>query len=187
MKEQIHNAVKILRDGGLILFPTDSSWAVGADATNELATEKLKVLLGINSPECLEVLIDQAGKLQSYLEEVPDMAWDLIELSEKPLTIIYSQVKNLASNLLSDRKSIGIRVTRDVFSRNLCTQFRNPIVIASANKQGMEVPRNFQTVADSLKQSVDYVVDYRQEEKVIFTPCSVIELGSGNTIKIVKE
>ena len=187
MKEEIQKAIKTLRDGGLILFPTDTYWSIGGDATNEQVVSKMLALTQLDSAANLEVLIDQAGKLQSYLEEVPEMAWDLIELSEKPLTIIYSQVKNLATNLLSDDKSVGIRVTREVFSRNLCTQFRNPIVHTVANINGKALPNNFYEISENIKRSVDYVVNYRQDEKTAPTPSSIIKLGNGNTIKIIKE
>jgi L-threonylcarbamoyladenylate synthase len=187
MQEEIKKAVKVLRDGGVILYPTDTIWGIGCDATNAEAVKRIFEIKQREDAKAMLVLIDQPGKLQSYVEEVPDMAWELIELSEKPLTIIYPNAKNLAPNLLAEDKSIGIRVTSEPFSRNLCTQFRNPIVSTSANVSGQPSPSNFSQISDEIKSAVDYIVNFRQDEQSVPKPSSIIKLGLGNLIQIIRE
>ena len=133
------------------------------------------------------VLIDNAAKIQGYMEEVPDMAWDLIEFTEKPLTIIYPDAKNLAPNLVGDDKTIGIRVTKEAFSKRLCEQFRKPIVSTSANISGASTPANFQQISDEIKFAVDYVVNFRQDETSVPKPSSIIKLGRGNLFQMIRE
>jgi len=115
------------------------------------------------------------------------MAWDLIELSEKPLTIIYPQAKNLAKSLIAEDKTIGIRVTKETFSRNLCAQFRKPIVSTSANVSGNATPSNFSQITDEIKSAVDYVVYYRQDDESKPKPSSIIKLGKGGLFQLVRE
>jgi len=115
------------------------------------------------------------------------MAWDLIELSEKPLTIIYPEAKNLALNLLAEDKSIGIRVTSEIFSKSLCERFRKPIVSTSANISGEQTPQNFSEISNEIKSAVDYIVSFRQEETILPKPSSIIKLGNGNLIQIIRK
>jgi L-threonylcarbamoyladenylate synthase len=121
------------------------------------------------------------------MEEVPEMAWDLIDFTEKPLTIIYPDAKNLASNLVGDDKTIGIRVTKEAFSKRLCEQFRKPIVSTSANISGTSTPANFRQISDEIKLAVDYVVNFRQEETSEPKPSSIIKLGKGNLFQMIRE
>jgi L-threonylcarbamoyladenylate synthase len=187
MKEEIKKAVDVLRAGGVILYPTDTVWGLGCDATNEDAVKRIFEIKKRAVAKAMLVLIDSAGKLESYVEEVPDMAWELIELAEKPLTIIYPGAKNFAGNLVAEDKSIGIRVTSEAFSRNLCTQFRKPIVSTSANVSGEPTPSNFKQISDEIKKSVDYVVNFRQDDNSQPKISSIIKLGKGNVIQIVRE
>jgi L-threonylcarbamoyladenylate synthase len=187
MQEEIKKAVEVLRSGGVILYPTDTVWGIGCDATNESAVKKIFEIKKRNEVKSMLVLIDNAAKIQSYLDEVPEMAWDLIEFAEKPLTIIFPDAKNLATNLLGDDKSIGIRVTKEAFSKRLCEQFRKPIVSTSANLSGEKTPLNFNEISDEIKSQVDYVVNFRQEETAKAKPSSVIKLGKGNLFQMIRE
>lgn len=187
MKEEIKKAVEILRSGGIILYPTDTVWAIGCDATNEQAVKKVFELKQREDKKAMLILIDNLVKLQSYVEEVPEMAWDLIEYAEKPLTIIYPEAKNLANNLIGEDKSIGIRVTKEEFSKKLCEQFRKPIVSTSANVSGEPTPANFSQISDSIKSKVDYIINFRQEETANPKPSSIIKLGKGNLFEIIRE
>ena len=187
MQEEIKKIVEVLRDGGVILYPTDTVWGLGCDATNENAVKRIFEIKKRADTKAMLVLIDNPAKLQSYVEEVPDMAWDLIELSEKPLTIIYPQAKNLAKNLIAEDKTIGIRVTKETFSRDLCAQFRKPIVSTSANVSGNATPSNFSQITPEIKSAVDYVVNFRQNDVSKPKPSSIIKLGKGGLFQLVRE
>ena len=187
MQEEIKKIVEVLRAGGVILYPTDTVWGLGCDATNETAVKRIFEIKKRSDAKAMLVLIDNPAKLQSYVDEVPDMAWDLIELSEKPLTIIYPQAKNLAKNLIAEDKTIGIRVTKETFSRNLCAQFRKPIVSTSANISGNATPSNFSQITDEIKSAVDYVVNFRQDDVSKPMPSSIIKLGKGGLFQLIRE
>ena len=132
------------------------------------------------------VLIDNVAKLETYVEEVPGMAWDLIDVADKPLTIIYSQGKNLAPNLLGEDGSIGIRVSREEFSQKLCFQFRKPLVSTSANLSGDPSPANFGEISEAIRNGVDYIVEYRQDDRSKAAPSSIIKLGKGGLFQIIR-
>jgi len=132
MRDDIQKALEVLKKGGLILYPTDTIWGIGCDATNEEAVKKLYALKRRDDRQSMLILIDRPERLQAYVQEVPAFAWDLIELSDRPLTLIYDGAKNLAPNLIAPDGSIGIRVTNEPFSQTLCHQFRRPIVSTSA-------------------------------------------------------
>lgn len=187
MQNEIKKSLEVLQSGGVILYPTDTVWGLGCDATNEKAVKRIFEIKKRSDSKAMLVLIDNPGKLQSYVNEVPDIAWDLIEMTEKPLTIIYPDAKNLASNLIAEDKSIGIRVTSEEFSRKLCAQFRKPIVSTSANVSGERTPSNFSQISDEVKASVDYVVNYRQHELSEPKPSSIIKLEKGNVFKLIRE
>jgi L-threonylcarbamoyladenylate synthase len=187
MQEEIKKTVEVLRAGGVILYPTDTVWGLGCDATNEKAVKRIFEIKKRADAKAMLVLIDNPAKLQSYVDEVPEMAWNLIELSEKPLTIIYPQAKNLASNLVAEDQTIGIRVTKEAFSNRLCAQFRKPIVSTSANISGNATPSNFSQISDEIKAAVDYVVDFRQDDLSTPKPSSIIKLGKGNLFQLIRE
>jgi len=187
LQEEIRKAVEVLRQGGTILYPTDTVWGIGCDATNEEAVRKVYEIKRRTDSKALLVLVDSASKIPSYVDEVPDMAWQLIEITEKPLTIIYPEAKNLATNLIAADHSIGIRVTRELFSKTLCEQFRKPIVSTSANISGKPTPSNFSQIDEEIKSAVDYVVNWRQDEKSEPKPSSIIKLDKGNVIQIIRQ
>lgn len=187
MNDEIQNALKVLQAGGVILYPTDTIWGIGCDATNEAAVKKVYDIKKRSDAKSMLVLISPVGLLNSYVVEVPDLAWDLVELADKPLTIIYPEAKNLAPNLLAADKSIGIRVTNEDFSKKLCERFRKPIVSTSANVSGSLSPRCFADISEEIKQGVDYVVNYRQAEVADTKASSIIKLGLGNLIDVIRE
>ncbi|MEI8086673.1 MAG: L-threonylcarbamoyladenylate synthase [Paludibacter sp.] len=187
MQEEIKKAIEILRSGGVILYPTDTVWGLGCDATNENAVKRIFEIKKREDKKAMLVLIDNAAKIQGYMEEVPEMAWDLIDFAEKPLTIIYPNAKNLAMNLIGEDKTIGIRVTKEAFSKRLCEQFRKPIVSTSANVSGASTPSNFSQISDEIKSAVDYVVNFRQEETSLPKPSSIVKLGVGNLFQMIRE
>lgn len=132
------------------------------------------------------VLMDSSAKLNMYVNDIPDIAWDLIEVADKPLTIIYSNAKNLAKNLLADDGSVGIRITNEDFSRQLCERFRKPLVSTSANVSGDLSPANFSEVSEVVKNGVDYIVSYRQDDMSKAQPSNILKLGAGGLIQVIR-
>lgn len=129
MTEDIKKACEVMAAGGIILYPTDTIWGIGCDATNEKAVQRVYELKRRADNKAMLVLMDSEAKLDRYVSDVPDIAWDLISVSDKPLTIIYSSAKNLATNLLGADGSVGIRITNEEFSKKLCERFRKPLVL----------------------------------------------------------
>lgn len=176
-----------MREGGVILYPTDTIWGIGCDATNEDAVRRVYEIKQRQDSKAMLVLVDSSVKVDFYVRDVPEVAWDLIDLADKPLTIIYSGARNLAANLLAEDGSVGIRVTNEDFSKRLCQQFRKAIVSTSANISGQPSPKNFSEISEEVKSAVDYIVGYRQEEMSNPKPSSIIKLDKGGVIKIVRE
>lgn len=176
-----------MREGGLILYPTDTIWGIGCDATNEDAVRRVYEIKQRQDSKAMLVLVDSSVKVDFYVRDVPEVAWDLIDLADKPLTIIYSGARNLAANLLAEDGSVGIRVTNEDFSKRLCQQFRKAIVSTSANISGQPSPKNFSEISEEVKSAVDYIVGYRQEEISNPKPSSIIKLDKGGVIKIIRE
>ena len=164
MTEDIKKACEVMAAGGIILYPTDTIWGIGCDATNEKAVQRVYELKRRTDNKAMLVLMDSEAKLDRYVSDVPDIAWDLISVSDKPLTIIYSSAKNLATNLLGADGSVGIRITNEEFSKKLCERFRKPLVSTSANVSGEPSPANFSEVSEVIKEGVDYIVSYRQDD-----------------------
>ena len=176
-----------MREGGVILYPTDTVWGIGCDATNEDAVRRVYEIKQRQDSKAMLVLVDSSVKVDFYVQDVPEVAWDLIDLADKPLTIIYSGARNLAANLLAEDGSVGIRVTNEEFSKRLCQQFRKAIVSTSANISGQPSPKNFSEISEEVKSAVDYIVGYRQEEMSNPKPSSIIKLDKGGVIKIIRE
>ena len=172
--------------GGLILYPTDTIWGIGCDATNEEAVRKVYALKRRSDHKAMLLLMDSSAKLNYYVREVPDVAWDLIELADSPLTVIYSGARNVAPNLLAEDGSVGIRITQEEFSHKLCERFRKPLVSTSANVSGAPSPANFSEISETIKSGVDYIVRYRQEDLSKAAPSHIIKLGAGGLVKIIR-
>ena len=187
MQDDIRKAIEVLKAGGIILYPTDTIWGIGCDATNEAAVKKVYDLKQREESKSMLILLDNPAKLQTYVQDVPDIAWDLIDLTETPLTIIFDGAKNLATNLIADDGTIGIRITDELFSRDLCKQFRKPIVSTSANISGDKPPKHFSNISTEIRNNVDYVVKYRQKENIAVKPSSILKLGKNGTIKIIRK
>ena len=184
--DDLKKALEVLRQGGVILYPTDTVWGIGCDATN---TEAVKRIFGIKQREDVKsmlVLIENPNMLNSYVKEVPEVAWQLIEVADKPLTIIYPGAKNLAANLIGSDGSVGIRVTTESFTEQLIQRFRRPIVSSSANLSGKSTPQNFEEIGEDIKSAVDYIVLYRQDERTRNSPSSILKLGTGGEIQIIR-
>ena len=170
MTEDIKKACEVMAAGGIILYPTDTIWGIGCDATNEKAVQRVYELKRRADNKAMLVLMDSEAKLDRYVSDVPDIAWDLISVSDKPLTIIYSSAKNLATNLLGADGSVGIRITNEEFSKKLCERFRKPLVSTSANVSGEPSPANFSEVSEVIKEA----------------PSGIIKLGAGGLVQVIR-
>ncbi len=186
MTEDIKKACEVLQAGGIILYPTDTIWGIGCDATNEAAVQRIYQLKQRADNKAMLVLIDNEVKLETYVSEVPDIAWELINVADKPLTIIYPKARNLAPNLLADDGSVGIRVTHEEFSRRLCQTYRKPLVSTSANISGELSPANFDEVSETIRAGVDYIVKWRQDDYTKAQPSGIIKLGKGGLIQVIR-
>lgn len=187
MREDIKKACEVLWKGGVILYPTDTIWGIGCDATNEDAVKRVYKIKKRDASKSMLVLMENPVKLQNYIVNVPDIAWDLIDLADKPLTIIYDGARNLVTSLVAEDGSIGIRITSEPFSAELCKQFRKPIVSTSANLSGEAVPSNFSEISEEIKKAVDYIVTYRQKDKSKAQPSSIVKLSKNGTISIIRK
>lgn len=186
-RDDIREAVQVMNRGGIILYPTDTIWGLGCDATNAAAVSRIYEIKKRADSKALITLVDSEAKIDFYVREVPDVAWDLIELTTKPLTIIYDNARNLAENLTAEDGSIAIRVTRESFSRELCMRMKRAIVSTSANISGTPSPKNFQDISPKIKAAVDYICSSRQDEMQNPPASSIIKLGAGGLIEIIRE
>ena len=164
LRDEVNKALEVLKSGGLILYPTDTIWGIGCDATNSKAVDKIFKLKGRDSEKSMIILLDSDSKLPSYVSEIPDVAYDLIEYTERPLTIIYSGAKNLASNAIHKDGSIGIRIVKHDFCQQLIQRFRKPIISTSANVSMLPSPVNFMQITQAIIDGVDYVVNLEQDD-----------------------
>ena len=187
IREEIKKACEVLHKGGVILYPTDTVWGIGCDATNEEAVKRVYEIKRRADSKAMLVLVDSDVKVDFYVKDVPEVAWDLIQYATKPLTVIYDDARNLAPNLIGEDGSVGIRVTSEEFSKQLCFRFRKAIVSTSANISGEPSPASFSEIQDEIKQAVDYIVEYRQDEPAGAKPSSILKLGRGGLIKIIRE
>ncbi|MCK9179621.1 MAG: L-threonylcarbamoyladenylate synthase [Bacteroides sp.] len=187
MIEDIKKACEVMQAGGVILYPTDTIWGLGCDATNAEAVKKVYDIKHRMDQKAMLVLVDSPVKIDFYVPDVPEVAWDLVELTTKPLTIIYSNARNLADNLTASDGSVGIRVTNEEFSKQLCFRFRKAIVSTSANISGEPSPSIFDEISSEIKDQVDYIVNYRQNDISRATPSSIIKLESNGVVKVLRE
>lgn len=186
MEEDIKKALDILRNGGVILYPTDTIWGIGCDATNSAAVNRIYAIKQRQEHKAMLVLLDRADKLERYVDDVPDMAYTLNEISERPITIIYDHARHLALELLGENDSVGIRISREPFTQRLCAALKKPIVSTSANISGEPSPAFFDEISEKIKNAVDYIVGYRQNDKTPHQPSSVVKLSADNVIKILR-
>ena len=187
-REDLQNALRVLREGGVILYPTDTVWGIGCDATNAEAVARVYEIKKRVDSKAMLVLLDGAGKLQGYLDKVPETAWMLLEANEgqRPVTILYPHAKHLASNLLAEDGSVGIRITSELFSKALCEQLRRPIVSTSANFSGEPAAKTFNEISEELKAAVDYVCMFRRNDQTIHQPSSIIKIDEKERITIIR-
>ena len=185
-EDDIKKAVEVLKNGGVILYPTDTVWGIGCDATNAEAVAKVYAIKKRDDSKALICLVDSDARLQRYVRQVPNIAWDLIDAAVKPTTIILDGAVNLAPNLIADDGSIALRITNEPFSHQLCYRFQKAIVSTSANISGEPAAQNYQDISQELLDSVDYVCFSRRNEHKPHTPSSIIKLGPTGEVTIIR-
>ena len=186
MDADITKCLKVLSEGGLILYPTDTVWGIGCDATNADAVKRIYQLKQRDDSKALIVLLDNVEHLDHYVVDVPMIARELIDVAVKPLTIIYEGAYNLAPNVLGDEESVGIRIPNDEFCHRLCERYGKPIVSTSANVSGKPTAKTFADIDPSIVKGVDYAVQYRRDDHQSHQPSNIILLSRDGTFKIIR-
>ena len=195
-KEDLQEALRVLREGGVIVYPTDTVWGIGCDATNAEAVAKIYALKQREDSKSMLVLLDSPAKLNYYIADIPDSAWALLEVADtdgneendevKPLTIIYPNARNLAPNLVAEDGSIGIRITGEPFSKALCEQLRHPIVSTSANISGHPTAHFYHEIEEAILNGADYVCQFRRNDDCPHEPSSIIKINNDGSFKIIR-
>lgn len=186
MLDEVARAADVVKRGGIILYPTDTVWGIGCDASNPEAVKKVFDLKQRADHKAMIVLVGSVDDVDLYVESVPEIARDLIEFSDKPLTIVYDRGTRLAPALLGEDGSVGVRVTRESFSSALCRRLRRPLVSTSANISGQPAPAIFREISPEILEAVDYVVDYRRDDDTRRCPSTVMRLSAGGQFKILR-
>jgi L-threonylcarbamoyladenylate synthase len=187
MDEDLKQALEVLKKGGIILYPTDTVWGIGCDATNRESVERIYRIKEREDSKSMLVLMENPALLERYVNDVPEIAWDLIEISTTPLTVIYPNAKNLPANLISGDGSIGIRFTKEEFTTRLLQRFRRPIVSTSANISNEKTPACFDEISEKIKSRVDYIVKFRQDDTTEKRPSEIIKLWPDGRIDIIRK
>jgi L-threonylcarbamoyladenylate synthase len=179
-------AIQILQSGGTILYPTDTIWGIGCDATNPEAVKKIFDIKKREQNKSLIILVESEKRLQD-LVDVPEMAWQIIDLSEKPVTIVYENPKNLPKELLAEDGSVGIRIVKNDYCKKLISKLNKPLVSTSANLSGQRSPMKFSDISEEIKNAVDHIVEENHDKVSEFSGSSVIKVWNNNQIKVLRE
>ncbi len=190
-EQDVKNAVEVLRKGGVILYPTDTVWGIGCDATNEEAVKRVYAIKQRDDSKALICLVDSDARLQRYVRNVPDVAWQLIDSLQdsdaKPTTLILDGAVNLAPNLIAEDGSIALRITQEAFSKELCYRFQKALVSTSANISGEPAAQNYCDIDPRIVEAVDYVCWTRRQEHKPHTPSSIIRLRQDGEVTIIRK
>ena len=182
----IQSCLQVLHEGGLILYPTDTIWGIGCDATNEKAVEKIYKLKNRNEEKSMIILLAKEQDITKYVDDDRLPVFDFIKGINKPVTMIYSRARNLAKNLVNKDGSIGIRLVTDIFCRKLIDEFGKPLVSTSSNISGYPPPRLFADIDVAIRNGVDYIVQYRQDDTEPAIPSTVVKLNDDHSFTILR-
>ena len=186
LQEVVNKTYEVLKRGGLILYPTDTVWGIGCDATNAAAIDKIYALKERETQKALICLVSDFKMLQQYVETVPEVAYDILKYATKPTTIIYDDPIRIADNLVAADNTLGIRVVRETFCNRLLRKFKKPIVSTSANLSGVKTPMSFKEIATPILEGVDHIVDLNKDRKGS-KPSAIIKLSSDGAVKIIRK
>ncbi len=187
IEDDIHACIKVLNEGGLILYPTDTVWGIGCDATNEDAVANIFRLKKREESKSMIILVAKEEDILHYCNDASPLIFDYIKGIQKPLTVIYKKAKNLAKNLINQDGSIAIRIVKDDFCKKLIERFGKPIVSTSSNISGYPPPALFCDIDIEIKKGVDYVVQFRQDDQTPANPSSIISINKDGTIQIIRK
>lgn len=185
--DEVKKAVKVMKEGGIILYPTDTVWGIGCDATNAEAVAKIYALKRREDSKSMLCLVDSMARVAHYVAEIPDIAYDLTELADKPMTIIYPDACGVAPNLIAEDGSLGMRITSEKFSKYLCGALGKPVVSTSANISGEPAAACFSEISSEIKDGVDYIVDFRRSDREKKQPSSIIKLEKNGTFVLLRK
>ena len=184
--DDVREAVRIMKEGGVILYPTDTIWGLGCDARNAEAVRRIYQIKQRVDSKALICLVDTEARLEQHVEHVPDIAWQLIDCADTPLTIIYDHGRDLAPDLLADDGSVGIRLTREIFSMLLCQHMHGAVVSTSANISGQPSPKTFRDIPPEIKDAVDYVCLSRRNERTPAAPSHIVKLTDDGVVTVIR-
>lgn len=186
MREAIQKAIEILNKGGVILYPTDTVWGLGCDATNSEAVKRIYQIKRREDSKSMLCLVDAVGRVDYYFENIPEIAWDLWDVADKPLTLILPRARNVAKELVAADGTMGMRITHEKVSNTLCARLKRPLVSTSANISGEPTARCFAEISEEIKQAVDYIIPLRQNETENPAPSGIIKVDDGSVIKVIR-
>lgn len=186
INQEIHNAFEVIKEGGIILYPTDTVWGIGCDATNPEAVAKIYALKKRAETQSMIVLMNGDKMIHHVFKEVPEVAWQIIECADKPTTLILDNPRNIAANLISADKSLGMRLVQEPFCFKLLERMKKPLVSTSANISGQSTPKSFKEISPEIIKGVDYVVNLHHE-KITVNPSTIIKLGNDLQVKVIRK
>jgi len=183
---EVHNAFEVIQNGGIILYPTDTVWGIGCDATNVEAVKKIFALKKREEAKSLIVLMKGEKMMYNVFKDIPEVAWQILDLSEKPTTLILDNPRNVAANIIADDETLGVRLVKEPFCFKLMERMKKPLVSTSANISGMFSPKSFKEISPEIINGVDYVVNLHHE-KICDKPSTIIKLSSDSQVKIIRK
>ena len=183
---EIHKAFEVIKNGGIILYPTETVWGIGCDATNPEAVAKIYALKKREESKSMIALMNGEKMMYNVFKEIPEVAWQILDLSEKPTTLILDNPRNVAPNLIAPDKTLGIRIIKEPFAFKLLERMKKPLVSTSANVSGAPTPVNFKEISQEIIKGVDYVVNL-PNEKMTGKPSAIIKLTNDNQVKIIRK
>ena len=186
MNEEIQNAYEIIQKGGIILYPTDTVWGIGCDATNAEAVAKIYKLKKRAETQSMIVLMNGEKMIYNVFKEIPEVAWQIIDLSENPTTLVLDKPRNVAPNLIAPDQTLGIRIVKEPFCFKLMEKMKKPLVSTSANISGQPTPKSFKEISPEIIKGVDYVVNLHRE-KIAGKPSTIIKLTNDSQVKVIRK
>ncbi len=183
---EVHKTLEVIQNGGIILYPTDTVWGIGCDATNAEAVKKIYALKQREESKSMIVLMNGEKMMYNVFKEIPETAWQILDLSEKPTTLILDNPRNVAANIIADDKTLGVRIVKEPFCFKLMERMKKPLVSTSANISGMFTPKSFKEISPEIINGVDYVVNL-QRDKICDKPSTIIKLSLDNQVKIIRQ
>ncbi len=186
INQELQNAFQVIQNGGIILYPTDTVWGIGCDATNAEAVKKIYALKQREESKSMIVLMNGEKMMYNVFKEIPETAWQILDLSEKPTTLILDNPRNVAANIIADDKTLGVRIVKEPFCFKLMERMKRPLVSTSANISGMFTPKSFKEISPEIIKGVDYVVNLHHE-KICDKPSTIIKLTNDSQVKIIRK